>query len=178
MNLLAPPARPVNLRSPASPAFFAALLAFFPGCALVTNGLHQSVEIASVPAGATVVIDGVEAGQTPLTTRLSRTRPHRVELHKAGFVTATRNVLTRDDTYMRQPVRFGVDIDSGAANELTPAAISVELKPVAIVTVASGDEFDQMTAAVLAADDLWHQGSISETEHRDRIEKILARFAR
>jgi hypothetical protein len=178
LNQLSTPARHVHYRPTAIPVFFATLIALLPGCAMVTNGLHQSVEIASVPAGATVLIDGEQAGQTPLTVSLPRAHTHRVELRKAAFVSVTQYLRSQPDDYLRRQVRFGLDLDSGAANELTPAAINVELKPEATTAPASGDAFDQMTAAVLAADDLWHRGAVSEAEHREMIEKILARFGR
>lgn len=178
MNPLPGTARHVHHRPPAILAVFATLLALSPGCALVTKGLNQSVGIASVPAGAIVVIDGEQAGQTPLTVNLSRAHTHRVELRKAGFVSATQYLQSRADEYLRRQVRFGLDLDSGAANELTPAAINVELKPETTAAPTPGDAFEQMTAAVLAADDLWHRGAVSEAEHREMIEKILARFGR
>jgi hypothetical protein len=168
----------VHHRPPAIVVFFATLLALLSGCAMVTNGLRQSVEIASVPAGATVLIDGEQAGVTPLTVNLARAHTHRVELRKTGFVSVTQVLRSQPDEYLRRPVRFGLDLDSGAAYELTPAAINAELKPEATNTPTSGDAFEQMTAAVLAADDLWYRGTVSETEHREMIEKILARFGR
>ena len=48
------------------------VLQLLSGCALATKGLHQSVSIASSPAGATVLVDGREAGVTPLVARLPR----------------------------------------------------------------------------------------------------------
>jgi len=178
MNPLSTTVRHVLHRPPVIPVFFATLLAMLPGCAMVTNGLHQSVGIASDPAGATVLIDGEQAGLTPLTVSLPRAHTHRVELRKAGFVSVTQYLRSQPDEYLRRQVRFGLDLDSGAANELTPAAINVELTPEATTAPASGDAFEQMTAAVLAADDLWHRGTVSEAEHREMIEKILARFGR
>lgn len=166
-------------RLPALAALVVSLLALSPGCALVTKGFHQSVAIASVPAGATVLIDGKDVGETPLNVTLSRVHTHRLELRKEGFATATQFIQSRADEYLGRTVRFGVDIDSGAANDLIPATINVELAPAAVAaTPTGGDDFNRMTAAVLAADDLWHRGAVSEAEHSEMIGKILAQFAR
>lgn len=162
--------------SPATFIFLCALLVFPPACAVVGNGLHQDVAIASVPAGATVSVDGREVGVTPVTVSLSRAHSHEVELRKPGFATVRQNVRAHDDEYMRRPVRFGLDIDSGAANELTPSAVNVELVPDAPPSAAAGDTFDQMTTAVLVADSLLRRGEISEAAHREMIEKIITRF--
>lgn len=148
-----------------------------PGCALVTHGLHQSVAISSTPAGATVLVDDREAGHTPLTVKLTRADSHRIEVRKAGFAPARQNVMPEFRDYAQRKIRFGIDIDSGAANVLTPDNLQLELVPAMLANLAAGDAFEQMSAAVLAADDLQRRGEISEADHHYLIEKILARFA-
>lgn len=155
----------------------AAIAFFAPGCALVTHGLHQSVEITSMPAGATAVVDDHEAGRTPLTVSLTRADSHRIELRKPGFAPGRQELTPEFQDYAQRKIRFGVDIDSGAANVLKPETVTVELMPEMLALAAAGDAFEQMSAAVLAADDLWHRSVISESDHRYMIAKILAHFS-
>ena len=91
-----------------------ALALLAPGCALVSHGLHQSVEITSTPVGATVLVDDHEAGRTPLTVSLTRADSHRVELRRPGFAVARQSLLPESQDYAKRKIRFGVDIDSGA----------------------------------------------------------------
>jgi hypothetical protein len=170
--------------TPTSPRFLArvvslgALALVAPGCALVSHSLHQKVEITSVPAGATALVDDSEAGHTPLTVSLTRANSHRVELRKPGFAPARQELTPEYQDYVQRKVRFGVDIDSGAANVLKPEAVNAELVPEMLApAAAAGDAFEQMSAAVLAADELWHRSVISEADHRYMIAKILAHFA-
>jgi hypothetical protein len=173
-------AQTVQTRSTACLALLGALVALTPGCAVVTHGLHQKVDIASAPAGATVLVDGAEAGRTPLTVNLARAKSHRVELRKPGFAPAVATLVPRLTEYSNRFLRWGIDIDSGAASELSPASLHLELVPEMLATppAAGGDEFAQMSAAVLAADELKRTGAISDADHRFIIGKILARYAR
>jgi hypothetical protein len=148
-----------------------------PGCALVSHGLHQSVEIKSLPAGATAMVDDRAAGRTPVTVSLTRADSHRVELRKPGFAPARQELSPGFQDYAHRTIRFGVDIDSGAANILQPDAVNLELVPEMLATTAAGDAFEQMSATVLAADDLRRRSVISESDHRYMIAKILAHFA-
>ncbi len=50
------------------------------------------VMIKTKPAGANVIIDGIFVGQTPLTTDLSPSEDHVVQVSKAGFEKATRKI--------------------------------------------------------------------------------------
>lgn len=169
---------PALQRLPITLACLCAFLIFAPGCALVTNGLHQKVTIESVPSGATVLVDGQAAGETPLTVNLARRYGHRLELRKPGYTSVAQNVRAGADKYLQRTFRFGLDLDTGAANQLTPALVNVELLPDTMVAAVDGDAFSQMTAAVLAADDLWHNGSVTERQHSAMIKTILARFDR
>jgi hypothetical protein len=49
-----------------------AIAFFFPGCATVTRSSRQTVPVTSSPPGARVLVNGVQAGVTPLDLRLPR----------------------------------------------------------------------------------------------------------
>ena len=150
---------------------------FLAGCALATKGRHQAVTIASAPAGATVLVDGHEVGVTPLVTRLPRSASHRVELRKPGFAPGSVLVRAQPNEFAHRWIRFGLDVDLGATNDLAPAALRVDLVPEPLAATTYGDTFERMSYAVLAADTLQESGSISATDHRYMIEKIIARYA-
>ena len=150
---------------------------FLAGCALATKGRKQQVSITSAPLGATVIVDGVPAGQTPLITNLPRKTSHRVEVRKDGFTPASLLVHAQPNEFARRIVRWGIDIDLGATNDLTPPALNLELVPLPLAATTYGDAYERMVYAVLAADTLQESGSISDIDHHYMIEKIIARYA-
>ncbi len=165
-------------RLPTMLFFLGASLLGGSGCALATKGRQQAVTIASSPAGATVLVDGHEAGVTPLVTRLPRSASHRVELRKPGFAPGSVLVRAQPNEFAHRWIRFGLDVDLGATNDLAPDALRVDLVPEPLAATTYGDAFERMSYAVLAADTLQESGSISATDHRYMIEKIIARYAR
>ncbi|MGB2868959.1 MAG: PEGA domain-containing protein [Bacteroidota bacterium] len=54
------------------------------GCATLINGTSEKVEIASLPPGATVWVDGTEEGVTPLTVSLKRKDDHSIRMTYDG----------------------------------------------------------------------------------------------
>ena len=61
-------------------------LAWSGGCALLANSTTQSIEVASTPPGARVLIDGRAVGETPLRVELPRRRRSPVlRFEKEGF---------------------------------------------------------------------------------------------
>jgi hypothetical protein len=150
------------------------LLVCLAGCAIVTKGFRQDVSITSSPAGAAVVVDGVASGKTPLVVSLARGRSHRVELSKDGFVTGVVLLNSMETAYESRPVRWGLDIDSGASNDLVPGCVNFQL----VAAVATPTNlFEQMKAAVDEADRQLSESTITEAQHHDQIERILARFS-
>jgi PEGA domain len=55
------------------------------GCATIMHGAHQDVGISSSPTGASVSIDNVEKGKTPLVASLKRSDNHIVKIELAGY---------------------------------------------------------------------------------------------
>jgi len=48
------------------------------GCATITGSTSQRIPVTSFPAGARVIVNGVERGVTPLELMLSKNREHRI----------------------------------------------------------------------------------------------------
>jgi hypothetical protein len=66
---------------------------------------QETLQVNSTPSDAPVLIDGKEAGTTPLTTELP-TGPHAVTVRKQGYKSTTDTVSVRDGT----PQRMSVDL--------------------------------------------------------------------
>ena len=105
---------------------FSLVLGFFlaaglTGCATVVHGTTQTIPIASSPPGATVVIDDVPAGVTPMIATVSRKRAHVVSFVVDGVVT-DRVALNRQmsplvlaDIFLLYVAPVIVDMSNGAA---------------------------------------------------------------
>jgi len=112
-------------------------MALLNACATLVHGASQQVGIASAPAGARVTIDSLPAGVTPLVTRLSRSRAHRVRIEQDGYQPFDARVR-RTMSFWALPdwcavmlvVPLVVDVGTGGMFNLSPDLISVELKPV------------------------------------------------
>ncbi len=105
------------------------------GCGTVVNGTTQRVAISSLPFGASVTIDNVGYGRTPLVAKLKRKQYHFVRIHTPGY-------LPYDVALMREVsnwvwgnlltggfIGIGIDALSGGMHKLTPKQIEAELKP-------------------------------------------------
>ena len=58
---------------------------FLQNCMTIFRGSSQSVPITSDPTGATIIVDGKERGQTPLSLRLKRKANHILRIEKQGY---------------------------------------------------------------------------------------------
>lgn len=73
-----------------------ALLGLSVGCATIMTGAGtlQNVDINSEPTGATVYVDGVVSGKTPMTAQMKRDKNHEVKLQLGGYPEKTIIVST------------------------------------------------------------------------------------
>lgn len=55
------------------------------GCASVINGTEQEMTFKSEPEGATVLVDGLEKGKTPLTVKLKKNEFKNITFRKSGY---------------------------------------------------------------------------------------------
>lgn len=67
----------------------ASTLALSSGCATILKGSRESLTVVSQPAGAKVQINGIDVGNTPLTTRVNGTNDQLVMVRKDGYETRT-----------------------------------------------------------------------------------------
>jgi hypothetical protein len=103
------------------------------GCATVTGGPRQKINISSSPAGATILLNGEEIGTTPRVINISRFRAPDVTLQLEGCepyaVQIQRNFRTGPFLLnIITPPLFilgmGVDAATGAMFKLSPAFVN------------------------------------------------------
>lgn len=101
------------------------------GCASVINGTTQDLTFKSEPEGATVLVDGLERGKTPVTVTLQKNEHQTVTFRKNGY----KDVVVALDKKM-DPIAWlnifwdlsTTDAMTGALYEYQPSAHYVTLK--------------------------------------------------
>ena len=167
----------MKLRSLLSTVLVGCVLLSVSGCAIVAKGRTQSVTIRSNPPGATALINGQEAGKTPLTVTLKRSTAYNIELRKVGFENAPTALLPVPNEYAKRFLRWGIDYDLGAMTDLTPGDLVVDLHP-ALPPGTEGDRYLAMTYAVLQADALFAAKEISADDHKYLVAEIVKSFTK
>jgi hypothetical protein len=124
-----------------------ALIFLLSGCATIMHGTTQSIGISSTPTGASVSVDNIAHGQTPVVAPLSRKDNHIVKVELAGYqpfeATVTRSVSgwVAGNLVFGGLIGLGVDALSGGLYTLGPEQITATLlaSPQPIV-VLQGEE--------------------------------------
>jgi hypothetical protein len=143
------------------------------GCATANKGRDQRIVIESVPAGATILVDGREVGRTPKALWLPRMNGYQITVRKHGFADATDFVRTVANEYDAKFLRLGADYATGAMNDLVPSSFHFELRPAILPEVKGPDPYHEMTSLVLEADSMRDRGEISRRDHRYIVRKIV-----
>jgi len=143
------------------------------GCATFTKGPNQEVEITSAPRGATVVINGEPAGVTPLRANLSRREAHEVSIERAGYVSEQVFLRTVPNEAAEAFIRFGIDEQIGAHNDLTPSTVHVELDPIILPERVGANPVSELAAKVIEVDELLYSRQIDADEHRYILGRLL-----
>jgi hypothetical protein len=143
------------------------------GCATVSKGTRQAVEITSAPAGATVTVNGNPVGTTPLTVRLSRQQAHEISIERAGYYSEQVFLRTVPNEAADAFIRFGIDQTLGAHNDLTPSEIRAELDPLILPDSVGGDPVGELAAKVVEVDELLYTRQIDADEHRYLLSRLL-----
>ena len=105
------------------------------GCASIIHGGHQDIHITSTPTKATVRIDGMKRGQTPIMANLRRGQSHLVDLSLDGYEEHQVMLDSRLSGWIWGNIIFGwvpgfiIDSVTGAAKELHPESVHAELVP-------------------------------------------------
>jgi hypothetical protein len=104
----------------------AAILAATLGCATIISGTDQEVKFHSQPDNATVTIDKVTVGRTPLVHKLSRKDKHTVRFELEGYAPADMTFSRGVNGWVFGNIIFGgligvaIDAIDGAMYSLSP----------------------------------------------------------
>lgn len=145
------------------------------GCAIFTKGKKQEVVVRSAPAAAVTSINGTVVGQTPFRVDLPRSDIFRLDFEKTGFAPQSALLLPSSTEYEERFLRWGLDYDLGAVNDLIPAELFVQLKP-ALGGITLADRFAEMSAQVVRADALLASGELTQDDHKYLIQQIVATY--
>jgi hypothetical protein len=103
------------------------------GCASIIHGTHQDVGITSAPTGASVTIDNIQSGITPVFAKLTRKNNHIVRIELPGYqpldLTVTRSVSgwVWGNVAIGGLIGLAVDAISGGMYKLSPEQLSATL---------------------------------------------------
>ncbi len=125
-------------------AALSAMGVFMLGCGTMVRGTKQTVTISSEPSGASVTVDGNEAGTTPTSIKLKRHDAHVISIKKAGYLpyqttTATSSnpawtVVDIAPMVLFPPWFFFAFFDQGSES-IVPSEVSAKL--IAVNAIAS-----------------------------------------
>lgn len=109
---------------------------FLTGCGTIFKGSNADVRLNSSPSGATVIINDINRGLTPLTLSLQRSKDYVVTFQKDGYEDIKVEINKKFDfpTTILGNIVFGgiiglvVDFATGAAYSLTPADIQANME--------------------------------------------------
>lgn len=123
-------------------------IAFFAmaGCATVIHGTRQDVGISSTPTGASITIDNLQSGTTPIFAKLRRKENHVVRITLPGYQSMDLTLTSSVSGWVWGNVAIGgliglaVDAISGGMYKLSPEQLSAALGATSAGTVTkSGD---------------------------------------
>ncbi len=109
----------------------------FCACATLVNDSPQTIPITSTPAGARVVVDGVDRGVTPVKIKLPVHAGHKITVEAAGYPARTISVESSAGVgYVVADILFGVvplivDIYTKDLYNLKPGKLHFQFAPVA-----------------------------------------------
>ena len=105
----------------------------FSGCAGMFSGQTQVLTVKSTPDGANVSINGVQMGQTPLTTSIIKKKDLLLTLTKDGYKEVTTPLNTTfDPMALVGLISYGTpittDVQKGTAYQVSPNYYQFELQ--------------------------------------------------
>ena len=115
----------------------AALVAAVPlalgGCASILHGGAQDVSIASQPSGASVSVDNLAVGKTPVVAKLKRKDKHTIVVSLDGYQPFELTTTRSTSGWVWGNILFGgliglaVDLSTGGAYKVNPAQVNAAL---------------------------------------------------
>ena len=138
---------------------FAIPLVVASGCATIVQGENQSVPVETTPSGASVIVNGIDMGQTPLVLDLKRGDDHTIEFQLDGYRTSALRLNKSLDfvpavvgnVFSWGLIGIVVDFASGAAYELEPEELLVTMEAQGM-TLAPSDDPSQIRVVLFPLD--------------------------
>ena len=102
-------------------------------CASIIHGTHQDVGITSVPPGASVTVDNIQYGKTPVIAKLTRKDNHIVRIELPGYQAFDATLTRSVSGWVWGNIVFGgliglaVDAISGGLYKLDPYQVQAAL---------------------------------------------------
>lgn len=103
-------------------------------CGTIVHGTTQQFAVTSEPPGATVEIDGVDQGETPLTTEVGRKNKHTLRLALDGYQPEEMIINRTVSGWVFGNIIFGgliglaVDATTGGMYKLSPEEVNAQLE--------------------------------------------------
>ena len=110
-----------------------ALSIMLTGCATIISGSQQTVRFVSNPPAATIFVDAVEVGKTPLEMKVTRNREHMVKFELDGYQLYQTRLTQKFNGWCFGNILIGgligivVDVSTGAMYTLSPSVINVDM---------------------------------------------------
>jgi len=145
------------------------------GCAVFSKGNSQTIIVRSTPSGAVTKINGTEVGRTPFKVDLARAEVYRIDFEKPGFGPQSALLMPSSEIYDRRFLRWGIDYNLGAASDLLPGELVVNLKP-QLGDVTLADRFEEMAAQINRADAMLATGELSFSDHKHLVQQIASSY--
>jgi uncharacterized protein YceK len=116
------------------------------GCATIIHGTRQDVGISSTPTGASVTIDNLQSGTTPVFSKLRRKENHLVRISLPNYQPMDLTLTSSVSGWVWGNIAIGglvglaVDAISGGMYKLSPEELSAALGATSAGTITkSGD---------------------------------------
>ncbi|MGE5943747.1 MAG: PEGA domain-containing protein [Flavobacteriales bacterium] len=109
-------------------------LVLLSSCATIISGSRQSVEISSEPSSATVYVNEIKIGKTPVQKKLKRNQEYQLILKLDGYKTYETKLEKKFNAWYIGNIVFGgligiiIDPITGAIHKLEPEEIDGNLK--------------------------------------------------
>lgn len=135
------------------------------GCATLKHGGRQSIQFISAPESASVFIDGVEVGQTPLSYAVGTSTDHKVRIELIGFKPFETQLQRRLSGWVwgnlvffgLSPAGAVVDLITGAIYRLTPEQLAASLERSGVSLGPIPRDGRLYIMAILEADPAWER---------------------
>lgn len=137
------------------------ILISFTSCATIMHGTRQSVGIASNPSNASVWVDRVYTGNTPIIVEMSRKDNHIVRIELEGYQPYEAVFSRQVSGWVFGNIVFGgliglaVDAISGGLYKLTPEQVQAEMRSQNLV--CNNPSTDSYIAVVMKPNPAWEK---------------------